>query len=74
MSTNSDDEMAGKQRDNRDRAAGQPQLTPLPKCLTYAALLDVHDREIEITELMVQQACKEMEQYEQFPFAPKNKS
>jgi len=49
----------------------QAVLAPLPEQLTYAAVVDAHQGEIEITDLMIKRACKEMEQYEQFPFAPK---
>lgn len=50
------------------------RLTPLPKALSYAAVVDVNNKEIEITDLMVQKACRDMAKFEQFPFAPKKPS
>jgi len=45
-------------------------LYRLPRRLTYAAVLDRHRRELEITDFMVRRACDEMDSAQQFPFAP----
>lgn len=71
MPIESDNEMAGTQENDQPHHTEQPMLMPLPRHLTFAAVVDIHNREIEITDMMVQRACREMEQYEQFPFAPK---
>lgn len=46
------------------------RLCSLPKRLTYAALVDRQQREIEITDFMTRRACDEMDAMQQFPFAP----
>ena len=43
-------------------------LEPLPRDITWAAMLDVRNVEHEITELMIRRACEEMEDVQQFPF------
>ncbi len=59
---------AGSLRHGRAEKA-RYKLCVLPKRLTYAALVDRQQREIEITELMTRRACDEMDAMQQFPFA-----
>ncbi|MDO6461221.1 hypothetical protein Q4485_10980 [Granulosicoccaceae sp. 1_MG-2023] len=42
-------------------------VRPLPRELAYAAVLDIDDREVEITEEMISKACESMAQEEIFP-------
>ncbi len=48
-------------------------LRPLPVELTYAATVDIHNIESEITEFMIRRACDEMDKYQQFPFCSTQK-
>ena len=45
-------------------------LAMLPRRFTYAALVDRFNRETEISEFMVRRALEEVEEQQQFPFAP----
>lgn len=68
-------ELKGKEFPARHTSREQGWLEPLPKSLTYAAVVDVRNgvrnEEQEITEFMVRRACDEMDKVQQFPFAPR---
>ncbi|MBX2884441.1 MAG: hypothetical protein KTR32_31095 [Granulosicoccus sp.] len=66
------DVKAQQQQSRRGASPKQPvRLEPLPKSLTYAAVVDVRNVEHEISEFMVRRACDEMDKMQQFPFAPR---
>jgi len=44
-------------------------LRPLPKSLTYGAVVDIRNVEQEITEFMIRRACEEMDAQQQYPFS-----
>ena len=52
------------------RKKRKTNLYRIPRRLTYAAVVDRHRREREITDFMVRRACDEMDSAQQFPFAP----
>lgn len=66
-------DVKGQQFSSPPEIAAQEQrrLGPLPKALTYAAVIDVRDVEQEISDFMVRRACDEMDKMQQFPFAPR---
>jgi len=43
-------------------------LRPLPKSITYGAIVDIRNVEQEITDFMIRRACEEMDAQQQFPF------
>ena len=45
-------------------------LIPLPDAMSYAAMIDDNDQEIEISDFMVRRACEEMDETMEWPFAP----
>lgn len=51
-----------------DRANPQQQAESPRMSLTWAALLDRHDREQEITDAMVIEACANMDAAQTYPF------
>jgi len=45
-------------------------LIPLPDAISYAAVIDDNDQEIEISDFMMRRACEEMDDTMEWPFAP----
>ena len=43
-------------------------LRPMPKSVTYGAIVDIRNVEHEITEFMIRRACEEMDAQQQYPF------
>lgn len=55
---------------NEIRMPAVSKLIPLPASMSYAAMIDDNDQEIEISDFMVRRACEEMDDTMEWPFAP----
>ena len=57
---------------NEVRMPAISSLIPLPDAMSYAAMIDDNDQEIEISDFMMRRACEEMDETMEWPFAPAN--
>ncbi len=55
---------------NEIRMPAVATLVPLPDAISYAAMIDDNDQEIEISDFMMRRACEEMDETMEWPFAP----
>ncbi|HBR98145.1 MAG TPA: hypothetical protein DD979_12320 [Gammaproteobacteria bacterium] len=56
-------------KDGRDSRLNGLRVIRVPTEIAYAALIDANNREVEITDEMVREACDRMEDCLVYPFA-----